>query len=394
MTTGKLQDMYTAIMFSSTNALGTTTSYWPPGGGGNAWVTGSSTSANSVMPCAGTLSNLYMNLGTAPGVGTSRIFKILKNGSATGIQVTISGANTTGSDTVNFATYVAGDVISLECSVSGVPASTTILNGGVLSQNDPFTGFLLGTTNAAATNSATTYQPIQGTNNTAASAAASVTQYIPTSGSLSNFYVYLNGSPGTGKSYTCTLYKNGVATSAAITISDSATTGSYTSSSVSVSEGDYLYWEVVPSGTPTARKIYLSSKWTPTVNNESIYLFGNDVTMSAVNPSYMFAKGSWNSYSITETNRQGILPGDFRLKKLYVKQSSANGASKDRVYAMRINEASNGPSVTISGASDTSGSNSTTYDASAGNRITMRMTPNSSPTVNYMSMGLVMAYLV
>lgn len=393
MTAGKLSDMYTAIMFSSANALGSTTSYWVPGGGGNAWVTGSSASANSVMPCSGVLSNLYMGLGTAPGAGTSRIFKVLKNGSATGIEVTISNTNKTGSDTTHTVSYSPGDVISLECSVTGSPASTTILNGGILSQNDPYTGFILGTTNAAATNNATTYQPIQGTNNSASTTAAAVTQYIPTSGSFKNFYAVLNGSPGSGKSYTCTLYKNGSPTSAVITISDLSTTGSYTSGTVSVSEGDYLYWVIVPSGTPTARKVYLSCGWQPSINNESIYLFGNDVTMSAVNPSYMFNKGSWNSYTITETNRQGILPGNFKLKKLYIKQSSSNGASKNRVYSMRINEASHGPSVTISGASDISGSDTTSYNASAGNRITMLMTPNSSPATNYMSSGLVMSYI-
>ena len=67
-----------------------------------------------------TLSNFYVQLTTAPGGAASWTFNVMKNGSTSGITVTISGTATSGIDTINTATWNATDTISLQV----VPAST------------------------------------------------------------------------------------------------------------------------------------------------------------------------------------------------------------------------------------------------------------------------------
>jgi hypothetical protein len=88
-------------------------------------------------------------------------------------------------------------------------------------------------------------------------------QRMPVSGNISNFYVVLDVSPGSGKSYTFVVRKNGVDTSITCTISDTNTTGSDLTHSVSFTAGDYISICVIPSaGSPTAALM----RWTASLS--------------------------------------------------------------------------------------------------------------------------------
>ena len=67
-----------------------------------------------------------------------------------------------------------------------------------------------------------------------------VKSIIPLPCNISNFYVSLSGAPGTGKSYTFTVRKNGTNTFLTVNISGSNTTGNITgvASSTSFVAGD------------------------------------------------------------------------------------------------------------------------------------------------------------
>jgi hypothetical protein len=84
-----------------------------------------------VVPCAGTIDNLYVELGGASGSGESHAFTVRKNGADTALTVTISGAtDTTGNDTGNSFTVAAGDKLSLKV-VSSTAANTVRAYWGV-----------------------------------------------------------------------------------------------------------------------------------------------------------------------------------------------------------------------------------------------------------------------
>jgi hypothetical protein len=75
-----------------------------------------------VMPVAGTISNLAVNIGTSPGNGRNWTFTIRKNSSTTTVSCKIetSGKSCTSSASVTFA---AGELIDLEVDPSSASPS-------------------------------------------------------------------------------------------------------------------------------------------------------------------------------------------------------------------------------------------------------------------------------
>jgi hypothetical protein len=102
--------------------------------------------------------------------------------------------------------------------------------------------------------------------NTGLSATESaVQQTVPMAGTLSEFYVTLNGSPGSGRGYTFVVRKNGVNTLVTCTISGTATTGSDVTNSVSFAAGDKISIRVTPVNNPTARSMSWTAKFSPAI---------------------------------------------------------------------------------------------------------------------------------
>jgi hypothetical protein len=92
-----------------------TTYYGFPGSAPN-------TDANNyaIAPYAGTLSNLYMASSGAPGAAQTYTATLYKNGSATALGATISGASaTSANDTTNAVSVAAGDSLQIRLSTTG-----------------------------------------------------------------------------------------------------------------------------------------------------------------------------------------------------------------------------------------------------------------------------------
>jgi hypothetical protein len=85
-----------------------------------------------VAPFACTLSNLYCALDVAAGSSKTVTAKIIKNGVATALLATVSGASaTTGNDTADSVTLAAGDVVKMELTETAA-GSATYANWGLL----------------------------------------------------------------------------------------------------------------------------------------------------------------------------------------------------------------------------------------------------------------------
>jgi len=76
-----------------------------------------------LMGVTGTISNLNVLLEAAPDGAATRTFTIRKNGVNTALTVTITGANTTGSDNTNTVSVIPFDLISLLHTRTGTPAA-------------------------------------------------------------------------------------------------------------------------------------------------------------------------------------------------------------------------------------------------------------------------------
>jgi hypothetical protein len=92
----------------------------------------------------------------------------------------------------------------------------------------------------------------------------------PCDGTFGNFHIRLSAAPGSGKSYTFTVRKNGSDTAMVVTIADSATEGTY-SGTISVAEFDYFNLKVVASGSPAAATWWYDFEFTSDNEGESFY---------------------------------------------------------------------------------------------------------------------------
>jgi len=89
-------------------------------------------------------------------------------------------------------------------------------------------------------------------------------QFMPVAGTLSNFYVTLNGSPGSNRWYTFVVHKNGADTPVTCTIAGTNTTGSDLTNSVSFAAGDYISIMSTPSAAnPTGRLMLWTAQFSP-----------------------------------------------------------------------------------------------------------------------------------
>lgn len=75
-----------------------------------------------VMPMAGTFKSLWVKIDTAPGAGKSWKWTLYKNGSDTGLSVTISDTATSGYDLVNEVDVMPGDLLCWHVVGTGSPA--------------------------------------------------------------------------------------------------------------------------------------------------------------------------------------------------------------------------------------------------------------------------------
>jgi hypothetical protein len=111
-----------AIMGSATAVALTTTIYIPIAGGGL-----SSTTEGNVdipAPTASTLTNFYVELSAAPGVGNSVAVTVRKNGADTALTLTISGAAVSGSDLTHSVSVAAGDLLDIKIVPTGTIVAT------------------------------------------------------------------------------------------------------------------------------------------------------------------------------------------------------------------------------------------------------------------------------
>lgn len=77
---------------------------------------------------------------------------------------------------------------------------------------------------------------------------------VPVAGEVGSLRVFLTIAPGSGKSRTFTLRKNGADTALVVAIADANTAGADVSNSVTVAAGDRLTLKATSSGTPAASK--------------------------------------------------------------------------------------------------------------------------------------------
>lgn len=206
------------------------------------------------IPYDGRLSNLHVEINTAPGSGKSFDFKVKVNGTAGNPQVNISGSNTSGADNTNSISVSAGDLVCLEIVANSTPTAFTDFKVSICYTADAPDNSFMGASNSTVPGSSVTYytSPYRNTGYST-SILDSVSAMSPFDCTIESFYVGIDTAPGTGKSWTFSIYKNGsIESSSSIVISGAALTATITGLSIDVTPGDFITIGMTPSGTPAA----------------------------------------------------------------------------------------------------------------------------------------------
>jgi len=391
--------MYTPILGGGIYTPSDSDVNYNPLHGQQAWGTNPDAFYYQVMPCAGTLSNLLVTTQGSPGeAGKSFTVAVYKNGAATDLAVTISSGTIKGEDTSNEVSIAAGDRVCIRHTPTNTPTLYPPHWAVLFKAATANRGVLLGCSESGATgqlnDGRTEYASIATGGQRFGADPTYYYSVVPTDGTFKSARVYLSTAPDPGGSdgYIFTLVKNGEDTAITVTITGNSTTGSITTD-VSFSAGDYLYWKISLSGTPSATP-YASFglEYAPTESDEAMILGSTYDPTHATNTEENTATGwsifTWGTFYPPARDRENPL-WNGTLRKLYWRLRTAPGAGNS--YTLSIYKRTwgddggddTGMTSTISGTdvSDSDSSNSaavTDYDS-----IRMKLTPTSSPDTSW-----------
>jgi len=356
--------------------------------GGDTWNT--NVAVLKQLACVGTYSYFYVELGAAPGAGTSYDFTVVKNGVDTAITVHIADAAVGGTYSGAGVAFAEGDIIYLKSVPTNTPTVTNCswvlkFDGTTANESNLMFG-------GVCDNSATQYQGVTGGGvGVTSTTEVQVSQIIPTAGTINRLFTSLSADPGTSPdAYSFTLYLNGVATTLTCTITADDTTGSDTTHNVAVVAGDLVSLEIVPLNTPSARpRIYGKLSFVATINGESLLLGGTNVNTSTSATRYHYCNRTI-LFSPISTEANSYQRGYTSVfKKLYAALSGTPGAGKSYAITLRINAGNGTLTCTIADAATTANDTIHTDNITSNDAIDIDVTPSGTPTARYVKTGLV-----
>jgi hypothetical protein len=323
----------------------------------------------AVMPCSGTLKNFYISQDSISGTSITRTYTVRKNSVDTALSLTISGASQTfNSDTVDTVSFAAGDTVSIHTTASSTTPNAQNIRFSLAATCAANTSMLLGGSASLMGTSFPVYLTVQGGDIDKTGTPGNVESVMPTAGTIKNAYVRINGTLGTSKDLTFTLFKNGIATSLAVTINTNVGNGSDTNAghAVTVAAGDRLYWKVTSVNTPVTKAAAISAEFDPTVNGESVHTYGNSISQTTSGTTYAPPTNNGGGAYVSSFVNNAVLTQTVTWKKLYIYEQTAITSGSYQYQTVSAGSTS-GPTVTMSSGQTGNDTTSTLSTAGGGN---------------------------
>ncbi len=340
--------MKTPIMVAGSTTGPSTTAirYSPLFGGIAAANWGTNVSNNGgIWGVAGTFSNLRVRIPTL-GAG-SYIFTLMQAGSASALTCTPDLTGTgIGVDNTNTVHTNGGELFAMKCDPNGTsPTANGHVEFSMLFTADVSgESCIVGGYVASASAGTTFFVPGANDADTTATAAS---QVWPTGGVLDQLYFRVHTAPGSGKTRTLEIYKNGSATGVTCTISDTATLAFDLTNSVTVAADDLISLAETNTGTPANALFSFSMRWTPTVSGKSVWVDRISSSPVASATRYSPAHGGSNGNQATEANHGISAPVPFVVSDLRVNVVTAPGGSTTRAVTLRMGTGSGQSSTAL-----------------------------------------------
>ena len=355
---------------------------------GEGWSTSPDTSDvfyRFLLPIAGTFQNLNWRISTAPGAGDTRTLGLRKNSVLTVLTSLISGTDVVGSNDSDVVSVDAGDYVTLQSLATGTPASTAAFWGIVFIGSNPV---LMGAKGDLTNTVTTEYSEIIGSRGTWTTSETNKSMLCAGTGTLRNFYVLINRTPGVGAINTFALRKNTSTTLLIVSITGSDSSGSDVINTVDINPGDLLSLENSHTLSPTATEASWSFEFVSSIDGECPVLAAateDDFSATATEYNYISGHGTNTGWNPTESNRYGIVPTNFTARKLYMRLAADpdNGAGTQSVnMLLRQNTADTVVSAAISSGTISAFDIVNTANYLSGDYINWKCVPGSTPTVS------------
>jgi hypothetical protein len=342
------------------------------------------------VPVAGTFRNLRVRLTQALVTGGHQfVFTLRKNGADTAMTVTITVATGVANvtDSSNAVTFAAGDTITMKANGGGVaPTRTAIFSLEFEADADDTSIHSFGGVDDALSTTTTRYDSaFDGGGGWESHTQIDI---VAVAGTLTTLNYSLSTAPGSGKSRTFTIMKNGVAQDGSggtvdtrLTISDAATTGTSTFS-LPLAVADRLAVRSVPTSSPAASNgcgavaFVSNSSNTWNVCGHAGVIRNAAVTFSR--PVGDMHTTIWDATESVLQHDSGLTA--FSLSGLRVAFATAPGSGNSWQLTLRKNNADTAQTVTLSDTTTVAYAGPANEIAlESGDVFSLESTPTSSP---------------
>ena len=205
---------------------------------------------------------------------------------------------------------------------------------------------------------------------------------IPTNGKFVKINIKIDTAPGTGNSYQFALSVNGTASGTLVgSISNTDTTLTVIADQ-SISAGDLVSLESIPTSTPTTfSRIDANFIWEPTIDDEYLILGGSSDALSPSATEQINFECSSSQNWGGESDGQQVVAAAGVIKKFHAVLPSTPGASASYTFSFRRGFVTPGgsPTVTLDNADFDKIDTTNTVSVAAGDAITLRCVPASTP---------------
>jgi hypothetical protein len=340
------------MLFETYSVTGYTNNGYSSVLGGN-FRTTTEAEVSTYVPINCTLKRFRVRATSAFGAGDGVTWTFRINGVDTAATVTISGATQTDGEYVGDISVSAGDIVSISHVVSsGAPPGKIFAYSWLWDSEDATSSFLSG--EAYPTMGAGTYYlPFAGTTRFNDTVEFNREVIAPSSFTLKNLYVIITNAPVGAKTRTYTVRKNGAATGLTCSITGAATTGSDTTNSVSVADGDTFCLEHSYAGVagPVVCQTRYSVEVQADKRGEFICANANRDNWNAAG-EYGQVVGCTPNYGGARNSFREDLTEQFRVQflKMWAEVSAAPGAFASRYFILQKENADTAFSVVISQA--------------------------------------------
>ena len=376
------------IFFKTIDTKSTTaTEYIPINTNNQAWHVDESRSI-MLVPTAGKFVEMNIKIDTAPsGASKKYTFSLMVNGVAS---TTLTGDITDTATTLTVTmdqSISAGDRVSLESDPVASPAAFGRIDGNFIwepTTDDEYI-YMGGHPSNTLNNASEEWSPLNGGAHTWGGSRNKRAQTMPTAGTIKKLAIFVDGSPGVGKTFTFTVDKDGTGSTETVVIDDGdENVTQFNNNDIwTITAGDNMAFSCVPASTPDIANAICSCVFVPTTTGQIPLLGGSgDNAMNIAATEYMQIGEQQNLTGTRTSVDLELVNVNITFETFYVQLNSACGGDGYDCNLEIDTVSDETIDVAIAGTGTAFNTTGASVDVVAGEKLSIELVPDagSAPT--------------